>query len=218
MVAVPGSMAPSFRGLRSWLAMVDHDGQRCAGLVLLSALVVGSAVVQLLTAQLALTSAFSMKVLTTMLLQLFGPLQVAVIALVRLMPDWVGRSQLQGPAVRRSTVLAAGLLALLLMLQFLAAGLLAGVLVTPRADLAGELAEVFADVRPMDLLLALLRCALFLMAAAAWTLRETALGLRRGAAPTMLVGDGLVHGLVLVLVLKLFWSLAIDPLPFGAPA
>jgi len=218
MAAVPGSMAPSFRDLCSWLALVDRDGQRCAGLVLLSAVVVGSGAVQLLTGQLALTSAVSLKVLTTMLLQLFGPLLVAVIVLVRLMPDWVGRSQVQGPAAWRSTVLPAGPMALVLMLQFLGAGLLAGVLASPRADLAGELTEILGDLRLVDLLRALLRCALFLMAAAGWTLRETALGLRRGEAPAMLVGDGLLHGLVLVLILKLFWILVIDPLPYGAPA
>jgi hypothetical protein len=70
----------------------------------------------------------------------------------------------------------------------------------------------------VDLLLALLRCALFLMAAAGWALWETALGLRLGVPPALLVGEGLVHGLVLVLILKLCWSLAIDPLPFGAAA
>jgi hypothetical protein len=210
-------MAPSFPGLRSWLALVDRDGQRCAGLVLLSALVVGAGAVQLLAGPLEQTSRFSLEVLTLLLLQLFGPLLVAVIALVRLMPDWVGRAQLLGTAAWRSTVLAAGPMALVLMLQFLGAGLLAGVLASPRADLAGELAEILGDLRLVDLLRALLRCALFLMAAAGWTLRETALGLRRGEAPTRLVGDGLLHGLVLVLILKLFWILAIDPMSFAAP-
>jgi hypothetical protein len=73
-------------------------------------------------------------------------------------------------------------------------------------------------LRPEALLLALLRCALFLMAAAGWTLWETALGLRRGEPPALLVGEGLLHGLVLVLVLRLCWSLAIDPLSLGVPA
>jgi hypothetical protein len=210
-------MAPSFPGLRGWLALADRDGQRCAGLVLLSALVVGAGAVQLLTGPLEQTSRFSLEVLTLLLLQLFGPLLVAVIALVRLMPDWVGRAQLLGPAAWRSTVLPAGPMALVLMLQFVGAGLLAGVLASPRADLAGELAEILGDLRLVDLLRALLRCALFLMAAAGWTLRETALGLRRGEAPTRLVGDGLLHGLVLVLILKLFWILAIDPMSFATP-
>lgn len=217
MTALPGSMAPSFRGLRSWLALVDRDGQRCAGLVLLSAVVVGTGVVHLLTGPLALTSGFSLKVLTMLMLQLFGPLLVAVIALVRLMPDWVGRNQLKGPAAWRSTVLPAGAMAVVLMLQFLGAGLLAGALASPRADLAGELAEALEHLRPEVLLLALLRCAMFLMAAAGWTQWETALGLRRGEPAAMLVGEGLLHGLVLVLVLKLCWSLAIDPLFFDVP-
>jgi hypothetical protein len=211
-------MASSFRRLRAVLALVDRDGHRCAGLVLLSAVVVGAGAVQLLTGPLAQPSRFSLEVLTMLLLQLFGPLLVAMIAVVRLMPDWVGRAQLEGPAAWRSTVVPAGLLALLLMVQFVVAGLLGGVLASPRADLVGELAELFADVRLGDLLRALLRCALFLMAAAGWTLRETALGLRRGEAPAMIVGDGLLHGLVLVLILKLVWILAVDPMPFVAAA
>jgi len=217
MAAVPGSMTLSFRGLRRWLALVDRDGQRCAGLVLLSAVVVGTIVVQLLTGPLELTSDFSLTVLSMLLLQLFGPLLVAVIALVRLMPDWVERRQLLGPAAWRSTVLPAGAMAVLLMLQFLGAGLLAGALASPRSDLAAELAEVLADLRPEVLLLALLRSAVFLMAVAGWTLWETALGLRRGEPAALIVGEGLLHGLVLLLVLKLCWSLAIYPLSFGVP-
>jgi hypothetical protein len=215
MTADPSSMALSFRGVRRWLALVDRDGQRCAGLVLLSAVVVGTVAVQLLSGPLELTSAFSLTVLTMLLLQLFGPLLVAVIALVRLMPDWVERSQRLGPAAWRSTVVPAGAMAVVLMLQFLGAGLLAGALASPRADLVGELAEVLGDLRPEVLLLALLRSAVFLMAVAGWTLRETALGLRRGEPAALIVGEGLLHGLVLLLVLKLSWSLAIYPWSFG---
>jgi hypothetical protein len=32
-----------------------------------------------------------------------------------------------------------------------------------------------------------------------------------------IVGDGLLHALLLVLLLKLFWILAIDPLRLGRP-
>jgi hypothetical protein len=68
-----------------------------------------------------------------------------------------------------------------------------------------------------DLVRAILRCALFLAAGAAWCLRETLVGLARRRPLADIVGDGLLHALLLVLLLKLFWILAIDPLRLGRP-
>ena len=59
-------------------------------------------------------------------------------------------------------------------------------------------------------------CLVFL-AGAAWCLRETLVGLARRRPLADIVGDGLLHALLLVLLLKLFWILAIDPLRLGRP-
>ena len=56
-----------------------------------------------------------------------------------------------------------------------------------------------------------------LLAGAAWCLRETLVGLARRRPLADIVGDGLLHALLLVLLLKLFWILAIDPLRLGRP-
>jgi LemA protein len=47
--------------------------------------------------------------------------------------------------------------------------------------------------------------------------RETLVGLARRRPLADIVGDGLLHTLLLVLLLKLFWILAIDPLRLGRP-
>jgi hypothetical protein len=103
------------------------------------------------------------------------------------------------------------------MLQFLVVSLISGVAASPRADFAGELMEVLSGLQWQDLARALVRCALFLLAGAAWCLRESLVGMARRRPLADIVGDGLLHALLLVLSLKLFWILAIDPLRLGRP-
>lgn len=215
------SIIPSLRALwsplRSQLALVDRDGQRCSAPVLLSGVVVGTGVVRLLGESMAQTSRFSLEVLMLMVLQVFGPMLVAMIAIIRLTPDWVQRAATARGQAWRSVVLPALPVAFGLMLQFLAVSLISGVAASPRSDFAGELAEVLGGLEWPDLVRAIMRCALFLAAGAAWCLRETSVGLARRRPLADIVGDGLLHALLLVLLLKLFWILAIDPLRLGRP-
>ncbi|MCX5952304.1 MAG: hypothetical protein NTZ40_02150 [Cyanobacteria bacterium] len=210
-------LRPVWSPLRSYLALVDRDGQRCSGPVLLSGVVVGTGVVRLLGESLAQTSRFSLEVLMLMVLQVFGPMLVAMIAIIRLTPDWVERAATVSGKAWHAVVLPALPVAFGLMLQFLAVSLISGVAASPRADFAGELAEVLGGLEWPDLVRALLRCALFLLAGASWCLRETLVGLARRRPLADIVGDGLLHTLLLVLLLKLFWILAIDPLRLGRP-
>lgn len=210
-------LRPLWSPLRSYLALVDRDGQRCSAPVLLSGVVVGTGVVRLLGESLAQTSRFSLEVLMLMVLQVFGPMLVAMIAIIRLTPDWVQRAATARGQAWHAVVLPALPVAFGLMLQFLAVSLISGVAASPRADFAGELAEVLGGLEWPDLVRAILRCALFLAAGAAWCLRETLVGLARRRPLADIVGDGLLHALLLVLLLKLFWILAIDPLRLGRP-
>jgi hypothetical protein len=203
--------------LRSYLALVDRDGQRCSATVLLSGVVVGTGVVRLLGDSLAQTSRFSLEVLMLMVLQVFGPMLVAMIAIIRLTPDWVQRAGTAKQQAWPSVVLPALPVAVGLMLQFLVVSLISGVAASPRADFAGELMEVLSGLQWQDLARALVRCALFLLAGAAWCLRESLVGMARRRPLADIVGDGLLHALLLVLLLKLFWILAIDPLRLGRP-
>jgi len=185
--------------------------------VLLSGVVVGTGVVRLLGDSLAQTSRFSLEVLMLMVLQVFGPMLVAMIAIIRLTPDWVQRAGTAKQQAWPSVVLPALPVAVGLMLQFLVVSLISGVAASPRADFAGELMEVLSGLQWQDLARALVRCALFLLAGAAWCLRESLVGMARRRPLADIVGDGLLHALLLVLLLKLFWILAIDPLRLGRP-
>jgi len=206
-----------WRPLGAYLALVDRDGQRCSVPVLLSAAVVGTGVVRLMSQALTQTSRFSLEVLMLMVLQVFGPMLVAMVAIIRLTPDWVQRTEALGAQAWRSVVLTAFPVALVLMLQFMVVSLISGVAASPRADFVGELAEVLTGLEWLDLARAMVRCALFLMVGAAWCLRETLVGKARRRPLADIVGDGILHALLLVLLLKLFWILAIDPLRLGRP-
>jgi len=210
-------LRPLLAPLGTYLALVDRDGQRCSASVLLAGVVVGTGVVRLLGESLSQTSRFSLEVLMLMVLQVFGPMLVAMIAITRLTPDWMQRVAVAGRQAWTSVVLTTLPVAVGLMLQFLVVSLISGVAASPRDDFAGELAEVLGGLEWPDLVRAMLRCALFLLAGAAWCVRETLVGMARRRPVADIVGDGLLHALLLVLLLKLFWILAIDPLRLGRP-
>ncbi len=208
-------MVSLLRPLGAFLVLVDRDGQRCSVPVLLSGAVVGTGVVRLMSEALAQTSRFSVEVLMLMVLQVFGPMLVAMVAIVRLTPDWVQRIEVEGRQAWRTVVMTALPLALFLMLQFLVVSLISGVAASPRADFLGEMSELLGGLEWSDLVRAMLRCAVFLVAGATWCLRETLVGIARRRTVANIVGDGILHALLMVLLLKLFWILAIDPLRLG---
>ncbi|MEB3247129.1 MAG: hypothetical protein VKJ63_04630 [Synechococcus sp.] len=203
--------------LPRWLAVTDIDGQRCAGLVILAGVVLGAGLVQLFTSLGGQTSRFSLELLALVVLQLAGPLLVSLLAILRLSPDWQERSRVEGREAWRSVVLPAVPLGALLMLMFLASAMGAGVLVTPRTDSAGEIRELLANLRGADVLRTVLRTSVFLAAAAAWSLRLHRSGLRRQRDAVILQNDSLLQSVTLVLVLKLFWILVVDPIRLGLP-
>ncbi|MFM7393198.1 MAG: hypothetical protein ACKO22_02250 [Cyanobium sp.] len=203
--------------LPRWLAVTEVDGQRCAGLVILAGVVLGAGLVQLLTSVGGQTSRFSLELLALVVLQLAGPLLVSLLAILRLNPHWQERSLVEGRGAWRSVVLPAVPLGALLMLMFLASAMGAGVLATPRADLTGEFRELLASLRSSDVLRTVLRTSVFLGAASAWSLRLHRIGLRQQRDAVVIQNDSLLQSVTLVLVLKLFWIIAIDPIRLGLP-
>lgn len=204
--------------LPRWLAVTELDGQRCAGLVILAGVVLGAGLVQLFTSVGGQTSRFSLELLALVVLQLAGPLLVSLLAILRLNPDWQERSRVEGRRAWRSVVLPAVPLGALLMLMFLASAMGAGVLATPRSDMTGELRELLASLRSSDVLRTVIRTSLFLGAASAWSLRLHRIGLRQQRDAVVIQNDSLLQSVTLVLVLKLFWIIAIDPIRLGLPA
>ena len=204
--------------LPRWLAVTEVDGQRCAGLVILAGVVLGAGLVQLFTSLGGQTSRFSLELLALVVLQLAGPLMVSLLAILRLNPDWQERSRVEGRRAWRSVVLPAVPLGALLMLMFLASAMGAGVLATPRTDITGELRELLASLRSSDVLRTVIRTSVFLAAASAWSLRLHRIGLRQQRDAVVIQNDSLLQSVTLVLVLKLFWIIAIDPIRLGLPA
>jgi len=209
---------PPLPALPRWLAVTEVDGQRCAGLVILAGVVLGAGLVQLFTSVGGQTSRFSLELLALVVLQLAGPLLVSLLAILRLNPDWQERSRVEGRGAWRSVVLPAVPLGALLMLMFLASAMGAGVLATPRTDTAGEFRELLASLRSSDVLRTVIRTSVFLGAASAWSLRLHRIGLRQQRDAVVIQNDSLLQSVTLVLVLKLFWIIAIDPIRLGLPA
>jgi hypothetical protein len=204
--------------LPRWLAVTELDGQRCAGLVILAGVVLGAGLVQLFSSVGGQTSRFSLELLALVVLQLAGPLMVSLLAILRLNPDWQERSRVEGRGAWRSVVLPAVPLGALLMLMFLASAMGAGVLATPRSDMTGELRELLASLRSSDVLRTVIRTSVFLGAASAWSIRLHRIGLRQQRDAVVIQNDSLLQSVTLVLVLKLFWIIAIDPIRLGLPA
>jgi hypothetical protein len=209
---------PPIPVLPRWLALTEADGQRCAGLVILTGVVLGAGLVELFSGPGGQTSRFSLELVVLVVLQLVGPLIVALLAIVRLNPLWQERGEREGAAAWRSVVLPCLPLGLLLMLMFLVAAVLAGVLAPPRGDLVGELQELLGGLQGIDMLRTLVRSSLFLVAASAWCLRVHAIGRRHLRRPGAIQSDSLMQSVTLVLVLKLFWIMGFDPIRLSLTA
>jgi len=199
-----------------WLRLAERNGERCAGPVILAGLLIGLGMVQLASGPLAQSSRFSLELLILLVLQLVGPMLVALLTLALLLPRWMSRIELEGQAAWKQSVPAAVLVGALLLLMFFVAAVCGGVLATPRADLVGEFRDLLAGVLLIDVAHACLRAGVFLGLLCAWCQWRTARGIASGKEAGRLVSDQLAEGLLLLLVLKLIWISVIDPLHLTA--
>ena len=208
---------PGFRAIGHHLAgiaaLAERQGQRCGGPVLLAGMVLGLGLVQLVCGPLGQTSRFSLELLILVVLQLMGPMLVALLALALLLPRWLEQLERHGDRAWRTSLPATALVGGLLLLLFLVAAVSGGALASPRADLLGEIRDLLAGVLLRDVARAGLRATLFLSALCAWSQWRLQQGLDRGRDPGLMVSDQLSEGLVLLLTLKLLWIGLLDPLP-----
>ncbi|MFZ9621643.1 MAG: hypothetical protein ACO289_10615 [Prochlorococcaceae cyanobacterium] len=205
-----------FRSLAAIAALAERYGERCGGPVILAGLLVGLGVVQLASGPLAQTSRFSLELLILLVLQLVGPMLVALFALALLLPRWIQRLQDTGDDYRRERIAAAGLVGALLQVLFLAAAVCGGVMGTPRTDLVGEFRDLLGGVLLLDIGRACLRAGVFLAVICGWCQWRTRRALQRGRDPGLLVSDQLAEGFLVLLSLKLLWISVIDPLHLSA--
>jgi hypothetical protein len=199
------------------LELAERGGVRCGGPVLLAGMVLGLGVVELSSNALGQTSRFSLELLILLVLQLVGPMLVTLIGMALLLPRWLERRG-DRPDGWEGSLLASALVGALLMLLFLIAALTGGVLASPRADLVAEFREVLSGVLLSDLLRSCLRAAFFLAVLCAWSQIRGRRRLQRDVAPALVSSDLMVEGLMVLLSLKLFWIVAIDPLRLTASA
>lgn len=200
------------------LQLAERRGERCGGPILLAGLVLGLGVVELSSGSLGQTSRFSLELLILLVLQLAGPMLVALIAMALLLPEWLEPSTSGAGRSLMPSLAASGLLGGLLLLLMLMASVIGGVLASPRADLMAEFSEVLNGVMVADLLRSTLRSAFFLAVLCGWSQIRAHRHLLRNVAPARVSSDLLVEGLLLLLGLKLFWIVAIDPLHITASA
>ena len=198
------------------LRTIERDGLHCAGLVLLGGVAFGAGLIRLLVGPLHQSSTFSLEILAQTVLQLLGPLVVALLALTRLMPHWLERARKPGARAWWRSVLAAVVVGMVLFNLFLVAVLLTGMLMTPRADLLGEWRDLMATLRPAALLEAMARSGGFLGSTAVLGLWEGRRALRRGELSAKVTADEILHAMALVLALKLLWILALSPSHFSS--
>ena len=205
-------MKAGLRSIQTIATRAERYGERCGGPVILAGLVVGLGVVQLASGPLGLTSRFSLQLLVLLVLQLVGPMLVALLSLALLLPRWLERYNQPSSGVEMEGIAAAAVVGALLELLFLAAAICGGVLGTPRSDLIGELRDLLGGVLLIDVARACLRAGVFLTAVCGWSQWRSQRNRRLGRDPGRLVSDQLAEGLVLLLSLKLLWITLIDPL------
>lgn len=194
------------------LRMVERDGIRCAGLVLVIGAVFGIGLVRLLEQGLQLSSQQSLRVLVLAMLHLVGPLVVALIAFTRLTPQWLRRGRGGGREGGWLTLVPAFLVGPLLLIHALMGALAGGALASAQGGLEMGLAQAIGAITPLDLLSALLRTALYLAAAALLCLWEVQRRFLNQAGAEDLIASLIAREIALMVGLKLIWTLAVNPL------
>lgn len=200
------------------LELSERYGQRCGAPVLLVGAVLGSGVVQLASGPLGQTSRFSLELLILLMLKLTGPMLVAVLAMALLLPFWLPHERGVSAAPGRLMVPAAAVVGALLQLMLMLAALAGGLLASPRADLVGEWRDLLSGLQLADLLRSMLRAALFLGCICGWTLWRSRHHQRAERSRDLLTSNLLVEGMMVLMGLKLTWTMAVEPLRLGAGA
>ena len=198
-------------GWRGVLRAVEQDGIRCGAPVLLAGFVAGAGLAEVAAGPLGLASRTICELVILLVLQVAGPVLVVLLALVQLGPLWLERVQEQGLRAWRVAVPAAAILAPLLLNLFLVAALVSGAMFTPRSDLMGEVGDVLSGLQLRDLTITWIRSSVFFAIVCAWCLRQSERGLLRQAPPGVIVSELFSHGIVVILLLKLVWLVAVDP-------
>jgi len=202
-------------GWRGVLHAVERDGIRCGAPVLLAGFVAGAGLAEVAAGPLGLASRTICELVILLVLQVAGPVLVVLLALVQLGPLWLELVQEQGLRAWRVAVPAAAILAPLLLTLFLVAALVSGAMFTPRADLVGEVGDVLSGLQLRDLAITWIRASFFFAVICAWSLRQCERGLLRQAPPGVIVSELFRHGIVVTLLLKLVWLVAVDPFNLG---
>ena len=197
------------------LQLAERNGQRCAGPVLLSGLVIGVGIVVLSSKVLGETSRFSIELLMQLVLRLIGPLLVSVLAMALLLPRWLERAERIGSKAWKQSAPAAALTGALLMLLFLTAALVGGVLMTPRSDFLIELQDLLSSLQVRHILRTLVRCSVYLGLMCIWCQRRGLMERKRGISPAVTVSNQLMEGLMVGLLLKLLWVLGLNAIATG---
>ena len=109
----------------------------------------------------------------------------------------------------------AALAGALLMLLFLTAALLGGVLMTPRNDFLIELQDLLSSLQVQHILRTLVRCSVFLGLMCIWCQRRGLIERQRGISPAVTVSNQLMEGLMVGLLLKLLWVLGLNAIATG---
>lgn len=209
-----GDQARGGSSLSNILLTAEQDGQRCAGPVLLAGLAIGVGVTQLSTQVLRESSDLSMDLLSLLVLELVGPILVSVLGMTLLLPRWLDRVATFGYRAWRRSVPSAALVGCFLMLMFFSGSLLAGILITPRGEMATELFDLISELRIIDVMRSLVRCAGFLAVLCGWCQWRAENCLRRSQSQTTILSNLLVEGLMIGLALKLVWFLIAHSLMF----
>lgn len=194
------------------LRLVEWDGSRCAGLVLLIGTVVGVGLIRLLQEGLQLSSQPALRVLVEAMLYLVGPLVVSLIAFTRLTPLWLRRGRGGGAEAGWLTLGPALLVGPLLLIHVLVGAVVGGVLAGGRVGIELRLSQAVGAIVPVDLASALLRTALYLAAAALLCLWEAPRQPLNRAGAEDLIASLIAREIALMVGLKLIWTLAVNPI------
>jgi hypothetical protein len=177
-----------------------------APLTVVMAAGVGLGLTQLLVGPIGQASDLALEAVSLIGLQVFAPVGVVLVWLSRTAPLQVARPR---PWWRHLS--GAALIAMALWPWFMAALILAGMLATPRDDLASELDRLIGSLDPPMLLVSLIRTAILATAAAAVCQRKARqLHSGRGDLPRG-VADAITEAYLLTMLLEVGWISVIDP-------